>query len=83
MVYYNLSLNISPSPSLSLFSFCSLAQVVKIFFAITTYISYALQGYVTAHIVWNQFLSKRIANVKKHTLYELCFRAFIVLLTCK
>ncbi|EDW18292.2 proton-coupled amino acid transporter-like protein CG1139 [Drosophila mojavensis] len=58
-----------------------LAQVVKIFFAITTYISYALQGYVTAHIVWNQFLSKRIANVKKHTLYELCFRAFIVLLT--
>ncbi|EDV96843.1 proton-coupled amino acid transporter-like protein CG1139 [Drosophila grimshawi] len=57
------------------------AQVAKIFFAITTYISYALQGYVTAHIVWGQYLSKRIENVKMHTLYELIFRALIVLLT--
>ncbi|XP_030570511.1 proton-coupled amino acid transporter-like protein CG1139 [Drosophila novamexicana] len=58
-----------------------LAQVVKIFFAITTYISYALQGYVTAHILWTKYLSKRIENTKKHAFYELCFRALIVLLT--
>ncbi|XP_062133043.1 proton-coupled amino acid transporter-like protein CG1139 [Drosophila sulfurigaster albostrigata] len=58
-----------------------MAQVVKIFFAITTYISYALQGYVTAHILWNKYLSKRIKDISKHTLYELLFRAVIVLLT--
>ncbi|XP_034109063.1 proton-coupled amino acid transporter-like protein CG1139 [Drosophila albomicans] len=58
-----------------------MAQVVKIFFAITTYISYALQGYVTAHILWSKYLSKRIKDISKHTLYELLFRAVIVLLT--
>ncbi|KAH8278304.1 hypothetical protein KR044_010803, partial [Drosophila immigrans] len=58
-----------------------LAQVVKGFFAITTYISYALQGYVTAHILWSKYLSKRIKDASKHTLYELLFRALIVLLT--
>ncbi|KAM8710517.1 hypothetical protein ACLKA7_017177 [Drosophila subpalustris] len=57
------------------------AQVVKIFFAITTYISYALQGYVTANILWSKYLSKRFKDVSKHTLYELIFRAVIVLLT--
>lgn len=57
------------------------AQVVKIFFAITTYISYALQGYVTAHILWSKYLSKRFKDVSKHTLYELIFRTIIVLLT--
>jgi len=62
---------------------CSPAQVVKIFFAITTYISYALQGYVTAHILWSKYLSKRFKDVSKHTLYELIFRTIIVLLTCK
>lgn len=59
---------------------CSLAQVVKIFFAVTTYISYALQGYVTAHILWSKYLSKRFAE-SKQTLYELLFRSLIVLLT--
>ncbi|ALC42872.1 CG1139 [Drosophila busckii] len=58
-----------------------MAQVVKIFFAITTYISYALQGYVTANIVWGKYLSKRIKDTSKHTLFELLFRACIVLLT--
>ncbi|KAH8365862.1 hypothetical protein KR093_006694, partial [Drosophila rubida] len=58
-----------------------LAQVVKGFFAITTYISYALQGYVTAHILWSKYLSKRFKDISKHTLYELIFRAVIVLLT--
>lgn len=59
---------------------CSLAQVVKIFFAVTTYISYALQGYVTAHILWSKYLSKRFKE-SKQTLYELLFRSLIVLLT--
>ncbi|KAH8402880.1 hypothetical protein KR222_008485, partial [Zaprionus bogoriensis] len=58
-----------------------LAQVVKAFFAVTTYISYALQGYVTAHILWSKYFSKRIKDTSKHTLYELIFRALIVLLT--
>ncbi|XP_017139387.1 proton-coupled amino acid transporter-like protein CG1139 [Drosophila miranda] len=57
------------------------AQVVKIFFAITTWISYALQGYVTAHILWGKYVSTRIKNTKRHSLYELIFRAIIVLLT--
>lgn len=61
-------------------SHCSLAQVVKIFFAVTTYISYALQGYVTAHILWSKYLSKRFKE-SKQTLYELLFRSLIVLLT--
>ncbi|KAH8250952.1 hypothetical protein KR026_000289, partial [Drosophila bipectinata] len=57
------------------------AQVVKIFFAITTWISYALQGYVTAHILWDKYLVKHIKDPKKHTIFELIFRAIIVLLT--
>ncbi|XP_068141882.1 proton-coupled amino acid transporter-like protein CG1139 [Drosophila tropicalis] len=58
-----------------------LAQVVKIFFAITTWISYALQGYVTAQIIWHKYLSKKIKDTSKHSLYELIFRAVTVLLT--
>ncbi|KAH8373977.1 hypothetical protein KR200_006021, partial [Drosophila serrata] len=56
------------------------AQVVKIFFAITTWISYALQGYVTAHILWDKYLSKHIRESRR-TVFELLFRAMIVLLT--
>ncbi|EDX08900.1 proton-coupled amino acid transporter-like protein CG1139 [Drosophila simulans] len=56
------------------------AQVVKVFFAITTWISYALQGYVTAHILWDKYLSKRFKETRQ-TFYELVFRAIIVLLT--
>ncbi|XP_016976747.2 proton-coupled amino acid transporter-like protein CG1139 [Drosophila rhopaloa] len=56
------------------------AQVVKVFFAITTWISYALQGYVTAHILWSKYLSKHFKETRQ-TLYELIFRAIIVLLT--
>ncbi|XP_075162004.1 arcus [Haematobia irritans] len=59
----------------------TLAQVTKILFAITTWISYALQGYVTADIVWNKYLSKRVKDSSKHALYELLVRALIVLLT--
>ncbi|XP_067613238.1 proton-coupled amino acid transporter-like protein CG1139 [Eurosta solidaginis] len=58
-----------------------LAQVAKIIFAITTWISYSLQGYVTADIVWNKYLSKRVKNISNHTLYELVIRTCIVLLT--
>ncbi|EDW92942.1 proton-coupled amino acid transporter-like protein CG1139 [Drosophila yakuba] len=56
------------------------AQVVKVFFAITTWISYALQGYVTAHILWDKYLAKRFKE-SRQTFYELLFRALIVLLT--
>lgn len=59
------------------------AQVVKIFFAITTWISYALQGYVTAHILWDKYLVKHIRDPKKHAIFEMIFRAIIVLLTCE
>ncbi|KAH8274488.1 hypothetical protein KR018_006845, partial [Drosophila ironensis] len=58
-----------------------LAQVVKIFFAVTTWISYALQGYVTAHILWDKYLVKHIKDPKKHNMFEIIFRALIVLLT--
>ena len=61
----------------------SLAQVTKIIFAITTWISYALQGYVTADIIWHKYLSKRVKDTSKHVLFELLTRAGIVLLTCK
>ncbi|EDV50262.1 proton-coupled amino acid transporter-like protein CG1139 [Drosophila erecta] len=56
------------------------AQVVKVFFAITTWISYALQGYVTAHILWDKYLARRFKETRR-TLYELLFRSIIVLLT--
>lgn len=56
--------------------------MVKVFFAITTWISYALQGYVTAHILWDKYLAKRFKETRQ-TFYELIFRAIIVLLTCK
>ncbi|KAI8121391.1 Proton-coupled amino acid transporter-like protein [Lucilia cuprina] len=59
-----------------------LAQVTKIMFAITTWISYALQGYVTADIIWHKYLSKRVKDTSKHVLFELLIRAGIVLLTC-
>ncbi|XP_023309199.2 proton-coupled amino acid transporter-like protein CG1139 [Lucilia cuprina] len=58
-----------------------LAQVTKIMFAITTWISYALQGYVTADIIWHKYLSKRVKDTSKHVLFELLIRAGIVLLT--
>ncbi|XP_037938181.1 proton-coupled amino acid transporter-like protein CG1139 [Teleopsis dalmanni] len=58
-----------------------LAQITKILFAITTWISYALQGYVTANIIWNKYLQKRIKDTNKHVLFELLVRAAIVLLT--
>ncbi|XP_030373118.1 proton-coupled amino acid transporter-like protein CG1139 [Scaptodrosophila lebanonensis] len=57
------------------------AQVVKLFFAITVWISYALQGYVTASIVWHKYLSRRINNKSLHLPYEMLFRLCIVLLT--
>lgn len=58
-----------------------LAQVIKIFFAVTTLISYALQGYVTADIIWNHYLVKKLSEKSNLTLYELLIRAGIVLLT--
>ncbi|TMW51461.1 hypothetical protein DOY81_003432, partial [Sarcophaga bullata] len=58
-----------------------LAQVTKIIFAITTWISYALQGYVTADIIWHKYLSRRVKDTSKHVLFELLTRAAIVLLT--
>ncbi|XP_036336993.1 proton-coupled amino acid transporter-like protein CG1139 [Rhagoletis pomonella] len=58
-----------------------LAQVAKIIFAITTWMTYALQGYVTTDIIWNKYLSKRTKDTSKHVLYELLLRACIVILT--
>ncbi|XP_054733993.1 proton-coupled amino acid transporter-like protein CG1139 [Anastrepha obliqua] len=58
-----------------------LAQVTKITFAITTWVTYAVQGYVTADIIWNKYLSKRTKNASRDVLYELLIRASIVLLT--
>mgnify|MGYP004595028389 CR=1 FL=1 len=59
-----------------------MAQVIKIIFAINIWISYSLQGYVTADIVWNKYLSKHTKESRR-TLYELLIRAAIVMLTCK
>ncbi|XP_062133044.1 proton-coupled amino acid transporter-like protein CG1139 isoform X1 [Drosophila sulfurigaster albostrigata] len=58
-----------------------LPQCVKILFAVTTYISYALQGYVAANIIWNKYLIKHFPDESKHTRYELIMRAVIVILT--
>ncbi|KAI8121392.1 Proton-coupled amino acid transporter-like protein [Lucilia cuprina] len=58
-----------------------LAQVTKIMFAITTWISYALQGYVTADIIWHKYLSKKSKRHIETCSFELLIRAGIVLLT--
>uniref|UniRef100_A0A1A9W7L0 Amino acid transporter transmembrane domain-containing protein n=1 Tax=Glossina brevipalpis TaxID=37001 RepID=A0A1A9W7L0_9MUSC len=69
------------SVTLNLSQKAILAQVTKIFFAITIWISYALQGYVTANILWNKYLRKRVKDAGKYVLFELLIRGAIVLLT--
>lgn len=61
----------------------SLPQVTKILFAITIWISYALQGYVTADILWNKYLVKKVKDTSKHLPLELSLRFSIVLLSCR
>ncbi|KAH8278192.1 hypothetical protein KR044_001548, partial [Drosophila immigrans] len=58
-----------------------LPQCTKVLFAVTTYISYSLQGYVTAHILWNKYLVHRITDESKHLRYEFLMRAIFVVLT--
>lgn len=54
-----------------------------IIFAVATFISYGLQGYVPVAIIWGTYLSKRFENSPKKLHWELLVRILIVLATCK
>lgn len=64
-------------------SICRVAQCVKIIFAVATFISYGLQGYVPVAIIWGTYLSKRFENSNKKLYWEFLTRVSIVLVTCK
>lgn len=73
--------------SFSIMKFCfwslyRLAQVVKLTFAFTIFITYALQAYVPVDIVWNTYLKKKVKKWDK-VIMEYVIRIFIVLLTCE
>lgn len=61
----------------------SIAQSVKIIFALATFISYGLQGYVPVAIIWGTYLSKRFENSNRKLQWELLVRILIVIATCK
>lgn len=56
---------------------------MKIIFALATFISYGLQGYVPVAIIWGTYLSKRFENSPKKLHWELLCRICIVIATCK
>lgn len=56
---------------------------MKIIFAVATFISYGLQGYVPVAIIWGTYLSKRFENSNKKLYWEFLTRVSIVLVTCK
>lgn len=64
--------------------FCfSIAQCVMVIFAVATFISYGLQGYVPVAIIWGTYLSKRFENSERKLQWEILVRVLIVLATCK
>lgn len=63
--------------------FRSVAQSVKIIFAVATFISYGLQGYVPVAIIWGTYLSKKFEHSDKKLHWELLVRILIVIATCK
>lgn len=60
-----------------------IAQAVKIIFAIATFISYGLQGYVPVSIIWGTYLSKKYEHSDRKLCMEFTTRILIVIATCK
>lgn len=59
----------------------SMAQSIKIMFAIAIFITYALQAYVPVEIIWNTYVCKRVKNRK--IFWEYVCRTCVTLVTCK
>lgn len=64
-----------------LFLHYSMAQSIKIMFAIAIFITHALQGYVPVDIIWNTYLDQKIQ--KRKIFWEYVCRTIITLSTCK
>ena len=62
-------------------SFHSMAQSIKIMFAIAIFITHALQGYVPVEIIWHTYLDQKIQ--KRKIFWEYVCRTIITLATCK
>ncbi|XP_030745998.1 proton-coupled amino acid transporter-like protein CG1139 [Sitophilus oryzae] len=60
-----------------------LAQIIILSYAVAIFISYGLQGYVPVHIIWHDYMVKRLedASEKKKTFYEYVLRISCVLTT--
>ncbi|KAG4071463.1 hypothetical protein HA402_011617 [Bradysia odoriphaga] len=58
-----------------------LAKCVRVMFALATFISYGLQGYVPVSIVWGTYLSKLCENSDYKIYYEFAVRLLLVLIT--
>lgn len=59
----------------------TLAKCIRGIFALATFISYGLQGYVPVSIIWGTYLSKRWEDSDNKIYYEFAVRIFIVLIT--
>lgn len=55
---------------------------IKIAYAVSTIISYSLQGYCIIIITWTNFLKPKVKMVRKHFIYEMFLRNFIVVMSC-
>lgn len=72
-------LNKDASYSIS-FSY-SMAQSIKIMFAIAIFITYALQAYVPVEILWTTYLNHRVRTCK--LFWEYVCRTIVTLVTCE
>lgn len=63
----------------SIHIYCSLAQVIKLFIAISVFFTYPLSGYVVIDIVCNQFIAQN-HNPKNPHMIEYIVRILFVLL---
>lgn len=68
-------------PNAFFFCYYSMAQSIKIMFAIAIFITYALQAYVPVEIMWKTYLDRRIPSRK--LLWEYVCRTAVTLATCE
>lgn len=68
---------------MNLFIYCRAAQVVLIIFAVSIFISYALQAYVPISILWGTYLIQKYENSDRKLLFEFATRLAVVIFTCK
>lgn len=65
------------------FNFIRWVIFIKLAYAVSTIISYSLQGYCIIIITWTNFLKQKVKMVSKHFIYEMFLRNCIVVLSCK